>query len=93
VNQRVFAALSVGSSAATARVVQNNVMPLHEPEPVVGADRTVELPGVAVDVAEGEQLFLTLSAASDMFPLHGSTRTPGAVLLEDLSVGVPLTDA
>jgi len=27
-----------------------------------------------------------------MFPAHGSVRTPGTVLLEDLSVGVPLTE-
>ncbi|QLD88176.1 alpha/beta fold hydrolase [Natronomonas salina] len=92
VDQRVFFALSVGETPATARVVQNNMLPLREPEPVVGADRTVELPGVAVDVAEGETLYLTLSAISDMSFAHGSIRTPGAVLLEDLTVDVPLVD-
>lgn len=92
VYQRLFAALSVGETPATAQVLQNNVMPLHEPEPVDGVDRTIELPGVAADVREGETLFLTLSATSDMFPLHGSTRTPGVMLLEDLTVGVPLVD-
>lgn len=92
VDQRLFAALSIGESPATAQVIQNNVLPLHEEAPVVGVDRTVELPGVAVDVEPGQQLYLTLTAVSDMFPAHGSARTPGTFLLEDLSVGVPLTE-
>jgi hypothetical protein len=91
VDQRVFAALAVGSSPATAEVVQNNMMPLREPEPVVGEARTIELPGVAVDVGEGERLYLTLSAISDHSFAHGSQRTPGAVRLSDLRVGVPLS--
>jgi ABC-2 type transport system ATP-binding protein len=93
VDQRLFFGLSVGESPATAQVLQNNVMPLHEVEPVMAAERTVELPGVAADIGPREQLYLTLTAVSDMFPAHGSVRTPGTVLLEDLSVGVPLTDA
>lgn len=92
VNQRLFAGLSVGRSPATAQVVQNNLLPLHEPEPVTQEERRIELPGVAVDVEEDEQLYLTLSAVSDMYVGHGSTRTPGTVVLEDLSVGVPLTE-
>jgi hypothetical protein len=92
VEQRLFAALSVGESPATAKVFQNNVLPLSEPTPVTRTDRTIELPGVVTDIDAGEQLCLTLTAASDMFPAHGSVRTPGTVLLEDLSVGVPLTE-
>ncbi len=92
VEQRVFAALAVGETPATAQVVQNNMMPLREPEPVVGESRTIELPGVAIDVADGERLFLTLSAMSDMSFGHGSVRTPGSVILEDLQVEVPLVD-
>ncbi|WP_336133557.1 alpha/beta hydrolase family protein [Natronomonas amylolytica] len=92
VDQRIFFGLSVGESPATARVVQNNMLPLREPEPVVRHSRSVELPGVAVDVAEGETLYLTLSAVSDMSFAHGSARTPGSVLFENLSVDVPLVD-
>jgi hypothetical protein len=83
----------VGESPATAQVLQNNLMPLHEVEPVMGVERTIELPGVAADIGPREQLYLTLTAISDMFPAHGSVRTPGTVLLEDLSVGLPLADA
>ena len=93
VYQRLFAALSVGESPATAQVIQNNVLPLHEPDPVTGVERTIELPGVTVDIPTGQTLFLTLVGTSDMFPIHGSIRTPGTVVLEDLTVGVPLTDA
>ena len=91
-DQRLFVALSVGESPATAQVVQNNVLPLHEPQPIVAAARTLELPGVAVDVDRGETLHLMLTAVSDMFPGHGSVRTPGTVVLENLSVGVPVTE-
>lgn len=90
VDQRLFLALSTGRTPATARIVQNNVMPMQEPEPVSGVDRTVELPGVAADVGPDERLYLTLTAVSDMFLAHGSIRTPGTVVFEDLSVGVPL---
>jgi len=90
-DQRVFLALSVGTSALDATVVQNNVLPLHELLPVVGERHEgIELPGIAVEVAEGEKLFLTVSPVSDMFPGHGSTRTPGVVLLENLTLHLPV---
>lgn len=92
VDQRLFFALSKGTTPATARILQNNVLPLHEPSQVSGVERTIELPGAAADVAADERLYLTLTAVSDMFPLHGSIRTPGVVTLEDLCVGVPLTE-
>jgi pimeloyl-ACP methyl ester carboxylesterase len=90
-DQRIFLALSVGTSPLDATVVQNNVLPLHELLPVVGERREgIELPGVAVELAEGEKLFLTVSPVSDMFPGHGSVRTPGAVLLENLTMHLPV---
>jgi ABC-2 type transport system ATP-binding protein len=88
-DQRVFFALSVGTSPLNARVVQNNMMPLRELLPIVAEERTVELPGVAVDVPEGQTLYLTVSPVSDMSFGHGSIRTPGAVLLQDITVDLP----
>ena len=79
---RVFLALSVGSSPTNARIVQNNMMPLHERAPVAGANRSIELPGVVVEVPEGQNLYLTVSPLSDMSFAHGS-RTPGLVALEN----------
>lgn len=91
-DQRVFVALSVGSDPVTARVVQNNMMPLRELTPVLQERRSIELPGVAVDVPEGQNLYLTISPISDMSFGHGSTRTPGAVVLEDLTVLLPVLE-
>jgi ABC-2 type transport system ATP-binding protein len=90
IEQRVFLGLSIGTSPLDARVVQNNMMPLREPVPVVGEPRTVELPAMAVELGEGESLFVTMSPVSDMSFGHGSLRTPGAVMLEDVVVDVPL---
>ena len=86
---RAFFALSVGTSPADARVVANNVMPINVPLPVVGEQRTFELPAVAVDVPAGQQLFLTVSPVSDMFFAHGS-RVPGALVLEGTTVRLPV---
>ena len=91
VENRAFLALSVGTSPANAKVVANNVLPLNEPLPVVGAQRTIELPAVAVEVPAGQSLFLTVSPVSDMFALHGS-RTPGALVLDATTVHLPVVE-
>ncbi|MBW3537134.1 MAG: peptidase S15, partial [Actinobacteria bacterium] len=79
---RVFLALAVGTSQADTRIVQNNMMPLREPTAVSGASRLIELPGVVVEVPEGQNLYLTVSPVSDMSFAHGA-RTPGLVSLEN----------
>lgn len=93
VDSRAFFALSVGTNAADAQVVQNNMMPLRSLEPHVPevSDGTVdiELPAVVVDVPAGKKLFLTISPVSDMSFGHGS-RAPGMIVLTDLEVHVPL---
>ena len=90
VDGRAFFALSVGQTPADALVVQDNVMPIHEHDALPGErnHRTVELPGVAVDVPAGQNLYLTISAFSDMSFGHGS-RVPGALQFENLVVTVP----
>lgn len=92
-DQRVFFALSVGTSPADATVVHNNTMPLRELVPVVGQKRTVELPGIAVEVPAGQNAYLTITPVSDMFFGHGSVRTPGVVTLEDMTVNLPVVVA
>jgi len=88
-DQRVFFAISVGTSPADATVVHNNTMPLRELLPVVQEQRTIELPGIAVEVPEGQNAYLTVSPVSDLFFGHGSVRTPGVVTLEDMTVNLP----
>jgi ABC-2 type transport system ATP-binding protein len=89
-DQRVFFALSVGSDPLSAQVVQNNMMPLRELLPVVQERRTIELPGMAVEVPAGQNLYLVISPVSDMSFGHGSLRTPGAVVLENITVTLPV---
>ena len=85
---RAFFGLSVGTNPADATVIQNNLMPLRRVLPVQDEEFTIELPGVVVNVAEGETLFLTISPFSDMSFGHGS-RVPGALLLSDLQLTLP----
>ncbi len=89
IDSRAFFALSVGTSPADARVIQNNVLPHRETSMNTPAQRTIELPSVAAEVPAGQSLFLTVSPVSDMFAGHGS-RTPGAMTLADVTVRVPV---
>jgi pimeloyl-ACP methyl ester carboxylesterase len=86
---RAFFALSVGTSIQDAKVIQNNVMPLHSLLPSVGAPFSIELPGIAVDVPTGQKLFLTISSLSDMSFGHGS-KTPGIMVMDGMTVHVPV---
>jgi pimeloyl-ACP methyl ester carboxylesterase len=89
VHNKAFFALSVGATPADAVVVHNNLMPIHEQAPIVGSERSVELAGVAVRVPEGQNLYLTVSPVSDQFNSNGS-RTPGALVLRDTRVQLPV---
>ena len=57
--------------------------------PTLGEDVTIELAGVAAEIRAGETLYLVVSPVSDMSLGHAS-RAPGAILLEDVVVEVPL---
>ena len=87
---RAFYGLAVGTSPADARLVQNNVMPINVTELADGTQEVrIELPAVAVDVPEGQNLYLLVSAVSDTFAGMNS-RTPGVVLLDDTLVHLPV---
>ena len=90
-DSRAFFALSVGTSPADAKVVQNNVLPYRSASVDLGTARSIELPSVAVEVPAGQSLFLTVSPVSDMFPLHGS-RTPSAMVLDGAKVRLPVVE-
>jgi pimeloyl-ACP methyl ester carboxylesterase len=85
---RAFFGLAVGTTPAEAKVVHNNLMPLRQIMPTTGEKFRIELPGVAVKVPEGQQLFLTMTPVSDIYFGHGS-RTPSAMVLSDLKVTLP----
>ena len=89
VNNRAFYGLAVGTSPADAHLVQNNVLPINEPDPVNGEERRITLPSVAVDVPAGQTLYVIASPISDTFGGSGA-RTPGAVVLEDTVAHLPV---
>ena len=89
VNNRAFYGLAVGTSPADAQLVQGNVLPVNELAPVAGEKRTIELPSVAVNVPKGKSLYVLATAVSDAFPSFGS-RTPGAIVLQDATVQLPV---
>jgi ABC-2 type transport system ATP-binding protein len=89
IHNKAFFALAVGTSPADALVLQNNVLPMHEVAPAAGTPRSVDLPGVAARLAEGQKLFLVASPVSDMYISNGS-RTPGALVLRDTVVQLPV---
>ena len=88
-NNRAFYGLAVGTSAADAHLVQNNVLPLNTLQPVTGKPWRVDLPSVAVDVPKGQNLYVLASPVSDTFVGMGS-RTPGAVVLQDTIAHLPV---
>ncbi|HVF20960.1 MAG TPA: alpha/beta fold hydrolase, partial [Mycobacteriales bacterium] len=71
-DNRVFMALSVGTTAADARTVQGVTMPQRELMPILQTERSWTLPSVSITVPAGQSLFLTLSPVSEMFAMHGS---------------------
>ena len=86
---RAFLALAVGTSPADATVVHSNLLPHAEPVAVTDQARRIELPAVAVEVPEGQQLFLVVTPFAEMFASHTS-RVPGTMTLTDAVVRVPV---
>jgi pimeloyl-ACP methyl ester carboxylesterase len=84
---RAFFALSVGTTPQNAKVVQNNTMPLQERNAVHGARRSIELPGIAVDVPAGKSLFLTVSPVADMYAGRNG-RVPAPLILNHAAIEV-----
>lgn len=89
VNNRAFFALGIGTSPADAKIVQGDMYPWSSTTPVNGISARVELPSVAVNVPQGESLFLITAATNDMFAGFGS-RTPGAVIFSNATVALPV---
>ena len=80
-----FFALSVSTNPLTARVVQNNTMPLREKHVAKGVERTIELPAIALDVPAGKNLYLTVTPVADMYAGQRGP-LPGALLLKNVTL-------
>ena len=87
---RAFFGLAIGTSPTDARVIHNNLIPLRRALPVTDSEFEIELAGVVAEVGAGETLYLTVTPVSDMFFGHGS-RTPGAMVLSDVELDLPVT--
>jgi len=88
-NNRAFYALGIGTSVADAKIVQGDMYPWSSTLPVTSAPVKIELPSVAVDVPAGQSLFLITAATNDMYAGFGS-RTPGAVVIQNATVALPV---
>jgi ABC-2 type transport system ATP-binding protein len=89
---RAFYGLAIGTSEQDAHLIQNNVMPLNVRELADGTREVrIELPAVAVDVPEGQNLYLIASALSDTF-VGMSGRVPGAIVLDQTKVHLPVVE-
>ncbi|HZX05505.1 CocE/NonD family hydrolase [Kribbella sp.] len=82
-----YFALSVGTNPLTAKIVQNNTMPLREQRAAHGVRRTFELPAIAVDVPAGQNLYLTAAPIADMYAGQRGP-LPGLMLLKNGSLSV-----
>ncbi|HVS67493.1 MAG TPA: alpha/beta hydrolase [Mycobacteriales bacterium] len=89
VNNRAFYALGIGTSPADAKIVQGDMYPWASTVPVNGISGRVELPSVAVNVPQGQSLFIIAAATNDMYAGFGS-RTPGAVIFDNAKVSLPV---
>ena len=88
-DNRGFFGLAVGTTAADAHLVQNNQLPFRARELLTGERRTIPLPAVAVDVPEGQSLFLMANALDDTFAGMAS-RTPGVITVDGATVHLPV---
>jgi ABC-2 type transport system ATP-binding protein len=86
---RAFLGLAVGTSPLDAKVIQNNLLPLRRTGLALGEAFRAELPGIVAKVPAGQTLYLVVTPVSDQFAAHGS-RTPGALLVEEGEVEVPI---
>ena len=86
---RAFYGLATGTSPADAKLVQNNTLPINVPDPVTGKHMSVRLPAGAIDVPAGQTLYLVASPADDVF-VAASSRTPGAIVMDNTVVHLPV---
>lgn len=88
-DDRAFLALAVGASPATATIIQDNVVPLRLREQTDGTTMRIQLPAVAVEVPEGQALYLVAAPTNSVFAVMGS-RTPGLITMSKVQVSLPV---
>ncbi|HWL64412.1 MAG TPA: alpha/beta fold hydrolase, partial [Actinomycetota bacterium] len=87
-DSRMFFGMSMGTSPQDALLIQNNVMPYREIRAVVDKPFALDLAGIAIEVPEGQTLYLTITPTADAFAANG-TRGGGAMAFSGLSLSLP----
>lgn len=87
-DSRAFFGLSVGTSPADARVIDNQLMPLRVLRQSVDVPFELDLAGLAIELDEGESLFLTVTPIADMFAGTAS-RTSAGLVLSGVELSLP----
>jgi ABC-2 type transport system ATP-binding protein len=88
VDARTFWGLAVGTTPEDAELVGGQWMPT-QVGPALAETVQTELAGVVVEVGEGERLWLVSAPAADQYIAH-ATRHPGALLVENVELGLPI---
>lgn len=84
-----FASLVLAGSDGFVRTIDDQTQPVRiTPGGVIDTD----MAGVATRIGEGDALFLRIDGLAEFYA-HNSPRVPGAALLEDVVVTLPLDDA
>lgn len=86
---RLFWGLAIGSTPESAQLVGGQWMPTRVEGPAIASEIQTELGGVVVDVPAGQSLYLVSSPAADQYAAH-SSRTAGALVADNLVVGLPV---
>ena len=88
---RLFWGLAVGTSPDDARLIDGQWTPTRLEGPVLGAAVSTDLGGLVDELAQDETLYLVVSPSSDQYVGHAS-RSVGAVVLDDVQLGLPLVE-
>lgn len=71
-------------------VIEDQVTPIRTRAAGLDGRITINLAGIATTLESGEQLFLRVDALNEQFALNGNRR-PGAVVLKDVTLRLPVT--
>jgi ABC-2 type transport system ATP-binding protein len=87
----LHASLAVAAGPSGPHVINHQVTGMRFDATLDGAPQDFDMNAVATKLLPGDVLVLRLDAASEQYIAHGN-RTPGAVLLDDITVHLPIVD-
>ncbi|MFP5225362.1 MAG: hypothetical protein ACLGH3_07415 [Actinomycetota bacterium] len=85
---RIFWGIALGTSPDDAQLVGGQWIPTRIQGPTLDQRVSARLGGIAVRAEVGEKIYLVSAPATDQYLLHPS-RTLGAVLVSDATLGLP----